>query len=169
LFADDSLLFVKATDEGATEVVELLDKYCNASGQRINLDKSLVFFNKGCPEGRRQAVKTILNVPNETLNEKYLDMPSDIRRSINGAFKYLKDRIWKRIQGWLEQLLAAGGMEVLIKSVAQAIPTLCPASNYHRVYVRPSMQCFEASGGAARRAKENQVGSLGRPCVPQNI
>jgi hypothetical protein len=68
-------------------------------------------------------VKTILNVPNETLNEKYLGMPSDIGRSINGAFKYLMDRIWKRIQGWLEQLLAAGGKEVLIKSVAQAIPT----------------------------------------------
>ena len=29
LFADDSLLFVKANVEGATEVNALLDKYCN--------------------------------------------------------------------------------------------------------------------------------------------
>jgi hypothetical protein len=51
LFADDSLLFVKANDDGAHEVMELLERYCNASGQRINLDKSSVFFSKGCPEG----------------------------------------------------------------------------------------------------------------------
>jgi hypothetical protein len=70
-------------------------------------------------------VKNILNVANETLNEKYLGMPSDVGRSTNGAFKFLKDRIWKRIQGWLEQLLASGGKEVLIKLVVQAIPMFC--------------------------------------------
>jgi hypothetical protein len=79
-------------------------------------------------------VKNILNVPNETLNEKYLGMPSDIGRSTNGAFKYLKDRIWKWIQGWLEQTLASGGKEVLIKSVAQVIPTF-------------SMSCFKLPRG----------------------
>ena len=118
LFADDSLLFVKASEEGAMEVNDLLDKYCNASGQQVNLDKSSIFFSKGCPDSRRQAVKNILNVPNETLNEKYLGMPSDVGRSKNGAFKYLKDRVWKKVQGWLEQLLASGGKEVLIKVVA---------------------------------------------------
>jgi hypothetical protein len=112
----------------------ILEKYCNASGQRVNFDKSSVFFSKGCTEVRRQAVKNILNVPNETLNEKYLGMPSDVGRSKHGAFKYLKDRIWKRIQGWLEQLLASGGKEVLIKSVAMAIPTF-------------SMSCFKLPRG----------------------
>jgi hypothetical protein len=123
LFADDSLLFVKATNEGASEVMELLTKYCDASGQRINLEKSSVFFSKGCPQECRASVKNIMSVPNETLNEKYLVMPSDIGRSTNGAFKYLKDRIWKSVQGWLEKTMASGGKEVLIKSVAQAIPT----------------------------------------------
>jgi hypothetical protein len=68
-------------------------------------------------------VKNALNVPDENLNGKYLGMPSDIGRSINCAFKYLKERISKYIHGWLEQLLAAGGKEVLIKSVVQTIPT----------------------------------------------
>jgi hypothetical protein len=44
LFADDSLLFLKARVEGAVEVHDMLGKYCNASGQRINLDKSSLFF-----------------------------------------------------------------------------------------------------------------------------
>jgi hypothetical protein len=134
LFADDSLLFVKACEEGAREVSDLLEKYCNASGQRVNLDKSSVFFSKGCPENLRQIIKVTLQVPNETLNEKYLGMPSDIGKSKNGAFKHIKDRVWKHVQGWLEKLLASGGKDVLIKSVAQAIPTF-------------SMSCFRLPRG----------------------
>jgi hypothetical protein len=51
-------------------------------------------------------------------------MPLDVGRSKNGAFKYLKDKIWRRIQGWLEKLLSAGGKDILIKYVAQAIDLL---------------------------------------------
>jgi hypothetical protein len=50
-------------------------------------------------------------------------MPSDVGSAANGAFKYMKDRIWNKVQGWMERCLSSGGKEVLIKSVAQAIPT----------------------------------------------
>uniref|UniRef100_A0A453M681 Reverse transcriptase domain-containing protein n=1 Tax=Aegilops tauschii subsp. strangulata TaxID=200361 RepID=A0A453M681_AEGTS len=91
---------------GAMEVNQVLDTYCQASGQRINYAKSSIFFSKGVPENIRNDIKGILHVPNETLNEKYLGMPSDIGSSKNGAFKYLKDRLWSRIQGWIEKSLS---------------------------------------------------------------
>jgi hypothetical protein len=115
-------MFVKASHAGAMEVKEILDKYCLALGQWVNLDKSSVFFSKRCPETIRQSVKDTLQVPNETLNEKYLGIPSDVGRSLNGAFKYLRDRVWKRIHGWIEQMLSVGGKYILIKSVVLAIP-----------------------------------------------
>jgi hypothetical protein len=59
LFDDDSLLFVKASGGGAKEVSNLLVKYCDASGQIVNSDKS-AFFSKGCPENTRQLIKTII-------------------------------------------------------------------------------------------------------------
>ncbi|XP_020153203.1 uncharacterized protein [Aegilops tauschii subsp. strangulata] len=72
LFADDSLLFFKANGEGANEVNLVLDQYCQASGQRVNNAKSSIFFSKGVPDSTRQDIKNLLNVQNETLNEKYL-------------------------------------------------------------------------------------------------
>jgi hypothetical protein len=39
------------------------------------------------------------------------------------VFAYLKERIWLRIQGWKEKMLSWAGKEILIKAVAQAIPT----------------------------------------------
>jgi hypothetical protein len=123
LFADDCILFGKAAVLDVTKMKEVLEKYCNASGQRINKDKSSSFFGKGCPQLLRNNIKAVMDVQNDTLNDKYLGLPSDVGRSKNGAFSYLKDRIWKRLQGWMERLLSGGGKEILIKSVVQAIPT----------------------------------------------
>ena len=134
LFADDSLLLFKANRENALEIKDVLQLYCRASGQQINLDKSSIHFAKGCRQVTRAEMKDSLDVHNESLSEKYLGMPSDVGNSTNGAFKYLKDCVWKRVQGWMEQCLSAGGKEVLIKSVAQAIPTY-------------SMSCFKLPRG----------------------
>lgn len=50
-------------------------------------------------------------------------MPSFIRRSKNEAFNHIKHRVWKRLNGWKEKSLSAVGKKVLIKVVAQIIPT----------------------------------------------
>ena len=75
-------------------------------------------------------MKQALNITNESLSEKYLGMPSDVGNSKNGVFKFLKDKVWSKIKGWMEKLMSSGGKEVLIKSVAQSVP----------VY---SMSCFK--------------------------
>jgi hypothetical protein len=134
LFADDSLLFFRANRESAEEIKEVLRLYCQASGQQINMDKSSIHFAKGCSLSVKTQIMDVLEVHNEALSEKYLGMPSDVGISVNGAFNYLKDRVWRKVQGWLEMLLSFGGKEVLIKSVAQAIPTY-------------SMSCFKLPRG----------------------
>jgi len=59
----------------------------------------------------------------ETMNERYLGLPAHVGISISQIFKYLKDRVWQRIQGWKERFLSWAGKEILIKAIAKAIPT----------------------------------------------
>jgi len=53
-------------------------------------------------------VKEKVHVFNEVLTERYLGLPTDVGRSKGGVFKYLKDRVWSKVQGWMEQSLPVG-------------------------------------------------------------
>ena len=55
--------------------------------------------------------------------DTYLGLPTLVGRSKYQTFSFLKDRVWKKIQGWKGQLLSKSRKEVLIKAVAQSIPT----------------------------------------------
>ncbi|MCH82487.1 RNA-directed DNA polymerase (Reverse transcriptase), partial [Trifolium medium] len=56
---------------------------------------------------------------------KYLGLPSTIGRKKKAIFGYVRDRVWQKIQHWSGKHLSKARREVLIKSVAQAIPTYC--------------------------------------------
>lgn len=80
LFADDSLLLFKANVSGANQIKDSVQDYCNASGQRVNLQKSSIYFVKGVARVARDEVKQILEVTNESLSKRYLGLPSDVGR-----------------------------------------------------------------------------------------
>ena len=44
------------------------------------------------------------------------------RRKKEG-FNFIKEKVWRKLQGWEGKLLSQVGREVLIKAVIQAIPT----------------------------------------------
>ena len=54
---------------------------------------------------------------------KYLGLPSVIGRSKIQVFAEIKEKAAKKLSGWKEKMLSLGGKEILIKAVAQAIPT----------------------------------------------
>ena len=49
--------------------------------------------------------------------ESYPGLLTLIGQTKYHAFSYLKDRIWKKLQGWKGMLLSKAGKEILIKVV----------------------------------------------------
>lgn len=125
LFADDSFLFFKADAQETRAIKEVLNKYEFASGQAINYQKSEMFFSANIRRIKHQELKKILGVHNELGDSKYLGLPSLVGRSKKTVFKFVKDRVHKRIQGWSNKLLSRAGKTVLIKNVAQSVPSYC--------------------------------------------
>jgi len=123
LFADDSIFFCKASVPQAVAVKEVLGLYERASGQTVNVQKSNVVFAKGVPTTRREEILITLDMREVLSHEKYLGLPTFVGRSRNKPFLFLKDKIRQHMSVWMDRLLSWAGREVLIKAVAQAIPT----------------------------------------------
>jgi hypothetical protein len=125
LFADDSFLFFRANENETHMLKGILDIYANASGQLINMQKSEIYFSRNVSHDLKNNLSQILQVTECLGTGKYLGLPSMIGRSKKSIFNYIKDRIWNRISNWSSKMLSQAGKEVLIKSVAQAIPSYC--------------------------------------------
>lgn len=123
LFADDSLILCRANGVEAQQLQSILQMYEECSGQIIKKDKPAVMFSTNTSSADRESVKSILQIRKETMDEQYLGLPVYIAQSRSKVFAYLKERIWSRMQGWKEKLLSRAGKEIMIKAVAQAIPT----------------------------------------------
>ena len=123
LFADDSILFCKACVEESRVLKNILQQYEDSSGQKINTDKSSIFFSPNTSQETKEEILTYLGPMQDTRHTKYLGLPSFIERSKKQVFATLKDRIGQKLAGWKGKLLSMGWKEILIKVVAQAIPT----------------------------------------------
>jgi hypothetical protein len=128
LFADDSLLFCRATTIEVSAMASIIQAYQSASGQLVNLNKSEMVFSKGVPNSVKNDIHQIMPIQHVTHFTKYLGLPTVVGRSKKQVFNYIQDRIWKKLKWWKERHLSFAGRSTLIKAVAQAIPTYVMSS-----------------------------------------
>jgi len=122
LFADDSLILMHVDKKNADCLLGILNKFCACSGQKISEEKSSIFFSSIIDTEVKAEVCETLNIMTESLSDKYLGLPALVGADQSDCFCHLKNRVSKRINGWKEKTLSMGGKEILIKSIAQAVP-----------------------------------------------
>lgn len=118
-------MFFKANEEESSTVKKLLNEYEQLSGQAVNFNKSGIFYSSDVRRDKQHQLSNILGVQNELKDIKYLGLPSLVGRSRKKVFSFVKERVWKRVQGWSNCKLSKAGKAVMIKNVALAIPSFC--------------------------------------------
>jgi hypothetical protein len=91
-----------------------------------------MMFSANAKRSTKRILLQALGLRAETTEGKYLGLPTYVGRSKAKCFAYIKDKILKRLMGWKEKLMSMAAKEILIKAVAQTIPTY-------------AMTCFDLS------------------------
>lgn len=123
LFADDTMLFCKASKKNAESLKALLTVYESVSGQLINKQKSSIFFSKKTSQSTRSIVKAILEIDKEGGMGKYLGLPEEFGRRKKDIFASIVGRVQLRSRSWSLKFLSPAGKMIMIKSVLSAMPS----------------------------------------------
>ncbi|XP_010251367.1 PREDICTED: uncharacterized protein LOC104593313 [Nelumbo nucifera] len=123
LFADDLLLFGRASLLEMNEVVNILAKFGSCSGQEVNYGKSGILFSKNLPKRQGRLIARSLGVVRLGRRARYLGMPLCIGHPRSESYQEVVDRIKTRLTGWRANCLSQMGRTVLINSVLSALPT----------------------------------------------
>ena len=117
------MLLFEASGQQASIVKGLLNTYTAATGQLINPEKCSILFSDNCDAAVVDEVTGLLDISQQVFEPKYLGLPVPEGRMHKGKFETVQERLRKRLLDWGEQYMSTGNKEILIKSVAQAIPT----------------------------------------------
>ena len=98
-FADDSLLFCKASIQECNHIQDILSEYEAASSQKLNRDKTTLFFNKVTSQNTQESIINLLGVPEIKQYEKYLGLPSFVGRGKKPSFAFIKEKVWSKLKG----------------------------------------------------------------------
>jgi ribonuclease HI len=122
-FADDVLLFAKASVSQARVVNEVLERFCSMSGLKISLDKSKFVTSAGVCRRRREDIAAITNIHATDRFANYLGFKMFHGRVRKQDFNDVYDRITAKLASWKSRLLNKPGRVVLANSVISSLPS----------------------------------------------
>ncbi len=122
-FADDLVLFPKATKKNCTTINRVLGKFCEMSGQNIIFNKSKLILSKHMTTSRSTLLENDLGMNLSKHFGKYLGAPILNDGRDKKEFDFLLEKIQLRLAGWKIKTLSLVGRLALIQSVTTAIPT----------------------------------------------
>jgi hypothetical protein len=123
LFADDTLLFFRASTEEAARVKHVIEAFETGTGQLINPSKCSISFAASVAQDVQSEIRNTLQVVSEGLEDKYLGLPTPSGRMHKGRFENLQARLSKKLMDCGYDWMSQSARAIFIQVVAQAIPT----------------------------------------------
>ncbi|KAK3217828.1 hypothetical protein Dsin_011798 [Dipteronia sinensis] len=122
-FADDLILFGKATVRQAEIMKECIDIFCVVSSQQVSFTKSRVFCSRNTSIAKE--IAAVCDSPLTKNLGKYLGVPIIHGRVTKETYKEIVENTQKRLASWKSATLSLVGRITLIKVVTTALPVLC--------------------------------------------
>ncbi|KAL3813124.1 hypothetical protein ACJIZ3_014392 [Penstemon smallii] len=123
LYADDIIVYCRDTMDDVGTIMSVLDKFLMWSGQCINQDKSFVHYSKNVEPEFKHIVDVQVNLKECNHKSKHLGLPFCKPKARVQAFTDVVTKFQQKLSGWKSKNLSQAGRAILIKSVAQAMPT----------------------------------------------
>lgn len=120
-FADDCMLFSKASITYARHLMMIINKFVKASGQAINFEKSGFFTSANMHHKHIKLLSRSLGMKFLSSTEKYLGTPLFINRDKTKSFQFLLDKFYSRLSNMKRTNLNGAGRTVVTKHVLSTL------------------------------------------------
>lgn len=108
----------------------ILDLFCRCSGQKVSEAKTRIFFSKNVDGQVRRRICEVAGYQATDDLGKYLGVPILHHHVNRQSFRFILDKVDKRLSSWKAKTHSFTGRVTLTKSVLQALPTYVMQSAY---------------------------------------
>ncbi|KAG7576302.1 Ribonuclease H domain [Arabidopsis thaliana x Arabidopsis arenosa] len=127
-FADDLILFAEASVAQVKVIRRVLERFCLASGQKVSLEKSKIFFSSNVSRDMERAISAESGISSTRELGKYLGMPILQKRINKTTYGEVLEKVSSRLAGWKNKTLSMAGRITLTKAVLSSIPVYSMSS-----------------------------------------
>jgi hypothetical protein len=122
LFADDLIVCGSASNQDAQTISQVINHFCNLSGQTPNWLKSAILFSHHTDQNTKLYIKNLFPAPDMGSSTFHLGHPLILPgKSRSIAYEFLIDRFKAKLTGYKANRLSHAGRLTLIKSVFSSI------------------------------------------------
>lgn len=120
-FADDLILIAEASREQVDLIRSTLAEFCSALGQKVNLNKSQVFFSGNVDDAKASALSNSLGIAKTNDLGRYLGVPLLHHRASKSTYSFILEKMRGKLSSWKSASLSFAGRVTLAQSSLASI------------------------------------------------
>lgn len=105
-FAGNIILFNIIETSTCDAMVEVLEKFCFESGQKISMDKSHIYFSTNVNENVKEKVYEMLSIQATRNIGKHLGFLINHRGVSTRQYNFIVERLMNKLVGWKAKFLS---------------------------------------------------------------